>query len=121
MFEIVSDAEDLLRSPVGDLLRKLGVTQKEWFRNGEIIPPLARGKGFGPIPRLERQYFLFGDPIDTARFAGRHEDRDTCFALREEVKTAIEGEIHDLEAIRDADPERYPVQRLLRHLAARFR
>jgi len=33
---------------------------------------------------------------------------------------AIEREIHDLETVRDADPERYPVQRLLRYLAARF-
>jgi 1-acyl-sn-glycerol-3-phosphate acyltransferase len=120
MFEIVADADDLLRSPVGDLLRALGITEKEWFRHGELIPPLARGKGFGPIPRLERQYFLFGDPIDTTRFGGRHEDRDACVELRQQVKTTIEREIHELDAIREADPERYPVQRLLRHLASRF-
>ena len=48
MFEIVVDAEDILRSPVGDLLRALGITEQPWFRHGEIIPPIARGKGFGP-------------------------------------------------------------------------
>jgi 1-acyl-sn-glycerol-3-phosphate acyltransferase len=120
MFEIVSDAEDILRSPVGDLLRSLGVLKQRWFRGGDMIPPLAVGKGIATLPRLERQYFLFGDPIDTTRFAGLHEDRDACFALRSEVKTVVEDEIHQLQEIRDADPERYPVQRLLRHLARRF-
>jgi 1-acyl-sn-glycerol-3-phosphate acyltransferase len=118
MFEIVADADDLLRSPVGRLLRALGVTKQPWFRGGEIIPPVARGKGLGPLPRLERQYFLFGEPIDTRRWAGRHEDRDACFALRDEVKSAIESQIAQLLEVRDADPERYPVQRLLRRLSS---
>ena len=118
MFEIVTDADELLRSPVGRLLRALGVTKQPWFRGGEIIPPLARGKGLGPLPRLERQYFLFGEPIDTLRFAGCHGDRDACFALRNEVKAAIESQIAQLLEVRDADPERYPVQRLLRRLSS---
>ncbi|MDH3685604.1 MAG: acyltransferase family protein [Myxococcales bacterium] len=120
MFEIVADADDILRSPVGDLLRTLGITEQPWFRHGEIIPPLARGRGPGALPRLERQYFLFGAPIETARYAGQHEDRDACFALREEVRAAIEAQIAQLQEVRQADPERYPIQRLLRKLSARF-
>lgn len=120
MFEILVDAEDILESPVGGLLRALGITEQGWFRHGEIIPPIARGKGLGPLPRLERQYFLFGEPIDTTRYAGRHEDRDACFALRTEVKTAVESQIAQLLEIRDADPERYPIQRLLRRVSSRL-
>ena len=120
MFEIVVDAEDILRSPVGDLLRAVGITDQPWFRHGEIIPPIARGKGFGPLPRLERQYFLFGGQIDTTRFAGRHEDPEACFALRKEVQTAIESQIGQLLEIRNADPERYPIQRLLRRLSSQL-
>jgi 1-acyl-sn-glycerol-3-phosphate acyltransferase len=120
MFEIVADAEEILRSPIGDLLRALGVTEQPWFRHGEIVPPIARGAGPAGLPRLERQYFLFGPPIDAKRFAGRHEDPAACLALREEVKAAIEGQIEDLLAVQAADPERYPIQRLLRRLAARL-
>jgi 1-acyl-sn-glycerol-3-phosphate acyltransferase len=120
MFEIVADADDLMRSPVGRLLRKLGIDEQPWFRHGEIIPPLARGKGWGPLPRLERQYFLFGDPIDTTPYAGRHEDREACMALRQQVQGTIESQIGQLLAVRDADPERYPVQRLLRRISARL-
>ncbi len=121
MFEIVSDAEDLLRSPVGDLLRALGITKQPWFRHGEIIPPLSRGRGPGKIPRIERQYFYFGEPISTEPWAGQHEDRDACFESREKVRGAIEQQIEDLHEVRSADPERYPVQRLLRKLSNRLR
>jgi 1-acyl-sn-glycerol-3-phosphate acyltransferase len=119
MFEIVIDAEDILRSPAGALLRVLGITEQPWFRHGEIIPPLARGKGLGPLPRLERQYFLFGEPVDSKRYAGRHEDRDACLALRDEVRSAIQTQIASLLEVRRADPERYPIQRLLRRLASK--
>jgi 1-acyl-sn-glycerol-3-phosphate acyltransferase len=118
MFEIVADADDLLRSPAGALLRALKITEQPWFRRGEIIPPLAKGKGgISPIPRLERQYFLFGEPIDTTPYAGRHEDRDVVFALRQEVKAAIETQIRQLQEVRRSDPERYPIQRLLHRLS----
>jgi 1-acyl-sn-glycerol-3-phosphate acyltransferase len=120
MFEIVADAVELLRSPVGGLLRALGITEQRWFRGGEIVPPLSRGKGPLGLPRFERQYFLFGPPIDTRCWAGRHEDATACRKLRDEVAAAIEMQIADLLAVQSADPERYPVQRLLRRIAARL-
>jgi 1-acyl-sn-glycerol-3-phosphate acyltransferase len=120
MFEIVADADDLLASPLGALLRALGVTEQPWFRHGEILPPLARGAGPAGLPRLERQYFLFGEPIPTARFAGRHEDPAACLALREEVRGEIESGIAKLKQVQSGDPERYPVQRLLRWIASRL-
>ncbi len=38
--------------------------------------------------------------------------------MRKEVQRAIESQIGKLLEIRDADPERYPIQRLLRRLAS---
>jgi 1-acyl-sn-glycerol-3-phosphate acyltransferase len=55
MFEIVVDADDILRPSAGDLPRALGITEQPWFCHGEVLPPIARGKGFGPFPRIERQ------------------------------------------------------------------
>jgi hypothetical protein len=99
-----------------DLLSRIGAVRG----TREIcVPPIARGRGLGPLPRLERQYFLFGEPISTEG-AGRHEDRDACFALREQVRTAIESQILALREVREADPERYPMQRLLRRLSSRL-
>jgi hypothetical protein len=120
MFEIILDADDLLGSPVGHLLRSLGITERPWFRHGEIVPPLARGTGPGGLPRIERQYFLFDAPIPTDPFRGRHEGPEVCFALRTQVKSAVERSIQRLREVREADPERYPVQRLLRGIAAKL-
>jgi 1-acyl-sn-glycerol-3-phosphate acyltransferase len=120
MFEIVVDADDVLASPLGSLLRALGITEKPWFRHGEILPPISRGTGPAGLPRLERQYFLFGAPIWTARFAGDHEDPEACLALRREVQAAVERGIAQLQQVRSGDPERYPLQRLLRWIASRL-
>ena len=96
------------------------MSEQPWFRHGEIVPPLARGKGPAGLPRLERQYFLFGEPIRTRRFRGRHEDPEACLELREEVRAAIESGIAKLQEVQSGDPERYPVQRLLRWIASRL-
>lgn len=120
MFEIVVDAAEILRSPLGDLLRALGITDAPWFRGGEVVPPIARGRGPLGLPRFERQYFLFGPPIETRRFARRAHRGEAALALRREVAQAIEMQIADLLAVQAADPERYPLQRLLRRIAARL-
>ncbi len=120
MFDVVLDADDLMHSPLGTLVRALGIEDQPWFRHGEIIPPVAVGHGLGPVPRLERQYFLFGEPISTAAWAGRHDDRDACLEVRDRVKSAIERQIGQLREVQANDPERYPVQRLLRSLSKRL-
>jgi hypothetical protein len=81
----------------------------------EELDPLLQ-----PLPRLERQYFLFGEPISTAQYAGLHEDREACFARRREVQGAIQTQIEQLREVREADPERYPIQRLLHRISARL-
>ncbi len=104
-FDIVVDANDVLQSPLGKFLERTGITQK-FLRGGEAIFPMARGLGFTMIPRPERFYFWVGEPIDTGRFAGGHEDPEVLFTLREEVRQAVETGIEKLKATRAQDPER---------------
>jgi hypothetical protein len=75
-------------------LRALRISEQPWFRRGEVLPPLARATGPGGVPRI--QYLLFRPPIETARFAERHEDRDACLELREEVAASVEKGITQL-------------------------
>ncbi len=70
------------------------------------IQPVVRGVGASPIPRPERLYFWFGQPIDTERLSHRHEQDDTARRLRDEVKQVVEDGIGFLLTEREHDPHR---------------
>jgi len=75
--------------------------------------PAVRGVGLTPLPRPERLYFSFGEPIDTTRFGGRGEDKAAARSLRDEVRAGVEGGIEFLLEERERDPDRGLVKRLL--------
>jgi 1-acyl-sn-glycerol-3-phosphate acyltransferase len=81
---------------------------------GFPTPPIVRGVGLTPIPRPERLYFWFDEPIETARFGQRYDDSAAAQALRDEVKRAILRGIQYLREERDQDPNR-PLLARLRH------
>jgi 1-acyl-sn-glycerol-3-phosphate acyltransferase len=95
MLDVVADRHTPGYAQVSNLFKRLA---------GVPLPPLARGIGPTPVPRPERLYFWFGDPIDTG---GRG-----AAELRDDVRLAVEGGIGTLLATRDADPERGVVSRL---------
>ena len=84
---------------------------------GLPLPPIAHGIGPTLIPRPERLYFWFGEPIDTVRFDGRADD-DAARQLRDEVRGAVLSGIEFLLAERHADPQRSVVRQAL-HITAR--
>lgn len=104
-YDILVDANDVMKSPIGKFLDRTGITKK-FLRDGELIFPVARGLGFTMIPRPERFYFWIGKPIDTRRFAGKHDDKEALLAIREETRAAVEGGIAKLLSIREKDPGR---------------
>jgi len=110
-WDIVLDGDDLLRSPLGGVVRAL-------IPRLDLLPPLVRGIGLSPLPRPERFYFHFGDPIptDTERYHGREEDVASCAALRDEVRRAVESGLELLLELRENDPDRNLRSRLLRRL-----
>ena len=81
---------------------------------GFPTPPIVRGVGLTPIPRPERLYFGFCQPIDSTRFGNRYDDTAAARALRDEVKQAILLGIQFLRDERDLDPNRGLIARLLR-------
>jgi len=115
LYHILLDGPDVTNLPI--LSKILAVTGlKKWSRDGELIPPLVRGIGPTIIPRPERFYFSFGEPIDTARYAGKHEDKDALFALRDEVADALKTQLTILLHILDQDTEHSFWRRLLTRL-----
>jgi 1-acyl-sn-glycerol-3-phosphate acyltransferase len=81
---------------------------------GFPTPPMVRGIGLTPIPRPERLYFWFGEPIETGRFGGRGDDTAAARALRDDVKNDILLGLQFLRDERDQDPKRDLLTRLRR-------
>jgi len=83
---------------------------------GFPTPPVVRGIGLTPIPRLDRLYFWLGEPIDSGHFGRRFDDAAAARALRDEVRQAILNGIQFLRDERDQDPNRGLTSRLLHHV-----
>ncbi len=81
---------------------------------GFPTPPVIRGVGVTPVPRPERLYFSFGEPIDTTRFGSSFDDTSAARALRDQVKQAILSGVQFLRDERDQDPNRALLTRLRR-------
>ena len=111
-YDILVDARDVMKSPLGKFLERTGIMES-LLRGGEMIPPIARGLGFTMLPRPERFYFAFGEPIPTRHLRGQHDDPAALFELRETVRDAVEALIRRLQALRARDPRRNLLGRLL--------
>ena len=110
-YDILIDGDELLKTPLGPAIERLAPRADE-------IPPLVRGIGLSPLPRPERFYFHFGKAIETRPFTGRQEDETLCFAVREQVREAVERGIAFLLNERRRDPDRDFSSRLLRRLSS---
>ncbi|HMD56724.1 MAG TPA: lysophospholipid acyltransferase family protein [Solirubrobacteraceae bacterium] len=102
MFDLIADDATPVLGEVSHLMKRLV---------GMPLPPV--GVGVGPLlPRPERLYFWFGEPIDTAAFAGHSDDDAAARAVRDLAQEAVERGITFLQAERDADPRRGLARRL---------
>jgi 1-acyl-sn-glycerol-3-phosphate acyltransferase len=99
-FDIALDSEELMRSPLGALLRSTGIA-KRYLRGGEALPPLARGLGPTLVPKPVPFLFSFGRPIATVAYRRRTDDVDAMLALRSKVSTSIEAQLAQLLDQRD--------------------
>jgi hypothetical protein len=106
MHDILLDADDLLASPLGPVIRRLAPAH-------DVIPPVVRGIGPTVLPRVERFYFHFGEVVETRHLIGRQSDGRTCAAVRERVRQAVEDGIEHLLLDRERDPDRALLARLL--------
>ena len=95
MFEVLIDDRTPVAAQVSALMRRLV---------GLPLPPLSRGVGLTALPRPERLYFWFGEPVETARWAGDKEE--AARAVRDRVKAAVEEGIEKLFVERERDPHR---------------
>ncbi|MCH8542879.1 MAG: acyltransferase family protein [Alcanivorax sp.] len=102
-FDIVYDGDDFSASWLGKGLLRLPQARRA-LRNGDLFMPVAKGLGPTPLPRPEPFHFRIGAPIstDVAPWAGRQDEPQVLWDLREQVAGAIEAMISDLAQDREA-------------------
>ena len=105
-FQILLDANDISQSRLWKLLSQR-LPLDAYTRNGDMIPPVARGLGLSMLPRPQRYYFGFGRRIRTRQLKGDASDSDAVWALRERVARAVERQIAALKTFRETDRQKH--------------
>jgi 1-acyl-sn-glycerol-3-phosphate acyltransferase len=100
--DVIVDTDNRFLKPVQQLFEKVSGSP-DFF-------PIVRGIGPTPIPRPERQYYWFGETIDTATVEAT--DDRAIADIRDQTKTAIEQGIAFLLEEQRVDPQRSVVRRL---------
>ncbi|CAI7890033.1 unnamed protein product, partial [Closterium sp. NIES-53] len=106
-FDVLMDPEEIMSSPIGPWLKPaLQATGMQ------TVPfPLASNAGL--LPRPQRLYFLFGDPIRTDSLDPTIiRDKDACNQIYQMVRGRVEGGIEQLKEMRRADPLRETLPRI---------
>jgi 1-acyl-sn-glycerol-3-phosphate acyltransferase len=96
---VILDAADIMRSPIGMLLKATGLAAK-YLRGGEELPPLVRGVGLTWIPEPQRFFVSFGEPIPTSRYRRRVQDVAAMHELRARVASSIRAQLEELQRVR---------------------
>lgn len=81
-----------------------GLSEKLSGRS-DIAPAVLHGLGPTLIPRPQRMYLRFAEPIDTARPNGISDD-DWVTTIKEETQKTLEATLADLRELRSRDPYR---------------
>lgn len=111
-FDIHYDAIDFKASKFGQLLLK-NKTINDQLRDGDLFMPFCTGIGPLPIPRPEKFYFSFGEPIDTTAYRDRHDNLEAQWQVRAKVMASLEHEMENLKMIRHNDTDKGFLRKLL--------
>ena len=104
-YDILIDSNDIMGSGLVKWLKTTALGSK-FIGDGEQIFPLSRGLGLSMIPRPERFYYSFGEPIETAQHQGESDDPEVLAEVRDAVKESIETQLAALRKVQAKDPKR---------------
>jgi 1-acyl-sn-glycerol-3-phosphate acyltransferase len=88
------EGQDLPNSALGKLLKRLGLLTEDI--RSDILPPIPIGALGTPLPKLQRCYLGFGEPVDLSAHKGRTPTKKQQQAIRDEVAEQIETQLTEL-------------------------
>jgi 1-acyl-sn-glycerol-3-phosphate acyltransferase len=105
-YDVAIDADSPIYKPLRALLSKAGMRD-------DFLWPVSTGAGPTALPKPQRLYFSFAEPVATDEYAGRSEDEEALQELRDRVRYAVEDRIDFMLRERERDPDRNLLRRLL--------
>jgi 1-acyl-sn-glycerol-3-phosphate acyltransferase len=88
------EGQDLPESRLGQLFRRLGLLTEE--TRSDLLPPIPVGALGTPIPKPQRCYIGFGEPVDLAGEKGKRLGKRRLQAIREGIAEQIETQLAEL-------------------------
>ncbi|MFU8764144.1 MAG: lysophospholipid acyltransferase family protein [Haliea sp.] len=93
------ESEDLPNSLPGKLLRRLGLLTED--TRPDALPPLPLGALGTLLPKPQRCYLGFGEPVSLARFSQRKPSKAQQRKIRDRVAAEIEEQLQHLLLLRE--------------------
>jgi len=88
------EGRDIPDSALGTVLKRLGLLSEE--TRSDVLPPVPIGALGTFLPKPQRCYLGFGEPINLARYEGRTPTRKEQQAIRAAVAEQIETQLAEL-------------------------
>ncbi|GAX74282.1 hypothetical protein CEUSTIGMA_g1731.t1 [Chlamydomonas eustigma] len=123
-YDVIMETEEQLRHPVlGPLFRGVLQGVSKELDPEESVFPLTRMPGLGlptpiPVPNLNRLYFKFGTPVDTAQVKLDLDNDQECQELYDHIKNSVNQDLAELIALRQNDSDRDVAVRLRRSVSS---
>ena len=95
------EGQDIPGSALGTVLRRLGLLNDDV--RADVLPPIPIGALGSFLPKPQRCYLGFGEPIDLARYEGRTPTKKEQKSIRAAVAEAIETQLAELLFTREQE------------------
>jgi len=99
------EGQDLPDSLPGQLLKRMGLLTEN--TRADMMPPIPTGLMGSLLPKPQRCYIGFGQPVDLSQYKGKTPEKKTLKTLRARVAGEIEQQLNELllarEQSRDED------------------
>jgi len=92
------EGQDLPDSMLGSLLKRTGLLTED--TRSDMMPPIPTGLLGSLIPKPQRCYIGFGQPVDLSEYKGKKLGKKKLQTLRAEVAGEIEEQLNDLLLLR---------------------
>lgn len=88
------EGQDIPGSALGTLLKRLGLLNDDV--RADVLPPIPVGALGSFLPKPQRCYLGFGEPVDLARYKGRTPTKKEQKSIRNTVAEQIETQLAEL-------------------------